>query len=81
MVDLLNKYVTNPVYKLGSFFTRSASTQSEKIVETIVRHEYEKLEPFGYKQLPRISKLFLRTAACSGVLAVVMSAYGSLCKW
>jgi hypothetical protein len=82
MSDYMNKYVTGPIVKLGSYFNRSVSSLSggqsgEKVVETIIKHEYQKLEPFGYNQLPRISRNFLRVAALSGLTAVVMSAYGS----
>lgn len=74
MYDWYNRYVTSPIYKMGSYF----STKSNgKVVETIIKHEYQKLEPFGYKQLPRISHMFLKVAAFSGFAAVVMSAYGS----
>ena len=82
MSDYLNKYVTGPIYYLGSYMPRFSSTSSgskqpEKIIETIVKHEYQQLEPFGYKNLPRISRYFLKIAAISGLTAVVMSAYGS----
>jgi hypothetical protein len=77
-MDYLNKYITNPVVKIGSFFSTAANRSSkEKVVETIIKHEYQQLEPFSYKQLPRVSKLFLRCAAISGLTAVAMSAYGS----
>lgn len=76
-MDYLNKYVTNPVVKLGSFFSTAANRSSEKVVETIIKHEYQQLEPFSYKQLPRVSRLFLKCAAISGLTAVAMSAYGS----
>lgn len=76
MSDWYSHYVKGPVVKLGSYFsTRRSST--EKVVETIIKHEYQKLEPIGYKQLPRISHMFLKVAAFSGLAAVVMSAYGS----
>jgi len=80
MSDYLNKYVTGPLNHLGSYLPRFSSTapkQTEKIIETIVKHEYQQLEPFGYKNLPRISRYFLKIAAISGLTAVVMSAYGS----
>ena len=78
MSDYINKYVTGPIAKVGSIFTRSSSSKTpEKIVETIIKHEYAKVEPFGYKQLPRISKIFLRLSAISGLTAVLLSAYGS----
>lgn len=76
MSDYMNKYVTKPVQKFGSYFL-GGSKQTEKIVETIIKHEYQPSEPFGYKNLPRISRNFLRIAALSGLSAVVMSAYGS----
>ena len=77
-MDYMNKYITNPIHKLGSYITRSSSSSHpEKVVETIIKHEYQKLEPFGYKQLPRVSKLFLRAAALSGMSAVLLGAYGS----
>ena len=80
MSDYLSKYVTGPIYYLGSYMPRFSSTapkQTEKIIETIIKHEYQQLEPFGYKNLPRISRYFLKIAAISGLTAVVMSAYGS----
>ena len=82
MADYLSKYVTGPIAKVGSVFTRSVSTANqnkpvEKVVETIVKHEYMQQEPFGYKHLPRLSRGFLKVAAISGFTAVVMSAYGS----
>ena len=74
----MNKYVTGPVQKLGSIFTRSSSNKTpEKVIETIIKHEYEKSEPFSYKLLPKTSKIFLRLSAISGLTAVLLSAYGS----
>lgn len=83
MSDYMNKYVTGPLNKIGSYFPRfssSATKQTEKIIETIVKHEYQQVEPFTYKNLPRISRYFLKIAAISGLTAVVMSAYGSHSK-
>ena len=79
MSDYFYKYVTNPVIKLGgSIFKRQSSGQSgDKVVETIIKHEYQKLEPFGFKQLPASSCFLLRVAAISGCCAVVLSSYGS----
>ena len=81
MSDYMNKYVTGPIYKMGSYMPRFSSTSSkpptEKVIETIVKHEYQQLEPFSYKNLPRVSRYFLKIAAISGLTAVVMSAYGS----
>jgi hypothetical protein len=83
MSDYMNKYVTGPINKIGSYiprFSTSSSKQTEKIIETIVKHEYQTLEPFSYKNLPRVSRYFLKIAAISGLTAVVMSAYGSHSK-
>ena len=78
MSDYINRYVTGPIVKVGSIFTRSSSSSPpEKIIETIIKHEYEKVEPFGYRQLPRMSRVFLRLSAISGLTAVLLSAYGS----
>lgn len=76
MSDWLGRYVTGPVGKLGSYFTRT-SKQGEKVVETIIKHEYQKLESIGFRHLACHSQLFLKVAAFSGLAAVVMSAYGS----
>ena len=72
----MNKYVTGPIFKIGSYFSTSAKN-GEKVVETIIKHEYQKLDPFSYKQLPSVSRGFLRLAAIGGLSAVAMSAYGS----
>ena len=84
MSDYMNKYVAGPINKIGSYIPRFSSTSSskptEKIIETIVKHEYQPLEPFSYKNLPRVSRYFLKVAAISGLTAVVMSAYGSHSK-
>jgi hypothetical protein len=78
MTDYMNKYVIGPYKKLGSLFSRgSASSAPEKVVETIIKHEYQKLEPFSYRQLPKMSRCFMKIAAISGLTAVIMSAYGS----
>ena len=77
MSDYWNRYVTWPVSKLGSIITRSSSSSPEKVIETIVKHEYMKPEPFGYRHLPLASRTFLKLAAVSGMAAVCMSAYGS----
>lgn len=77
MYDWYNRYVTSPIYKMGSYFSTKSSGSNGKVVETIIKHEYQKLEPICYKQLPRISHMFLKVAAFSGFAAVVMSAYGS----
>jgi hypothetical protein len=78
MSDYINKYVNGPVQKIGSFFSRTYSNKApEKIIETVIKHEYEKIAPFGYNSLPRASKLFLRLSAISGLTAVLLSAYGS----
>jgi len=78
MSDYINKYVNGPVQKIGSFFSRTYSNKGpEKIVETVIKHEYEKMAPFGYNSLPRASKLLLRLSAISGLTAVLLSAYGS----
>lgn len=79
-MDYMNKYVMGPLNKIGSYIPRltsSASQPTEKIIETIVKHEYQQMEPLSYKNLPRMSRNFLRFAAISGFSAVVMSAYGS----
>lgn len=80
MADYINSYITGPVKQLGTILTRSASStadKSGKTVETIVKHEYMKPEPFSYNQLPLTSRGFLKLAALSGAAAVAMSAYGS----
>lgn len=75
MADWYSRYVTGPVGKLGSYFSTKAG--NSKVVETIIKHEYQKLEPIGYRHLPCHSHAFLKLAAFSGLAAVVMSAYGS----
>lgn len=75
MSDWYSRYVTGPVVKISSYF--STKSKVEKVIETVIKHEYQKLEPIGYKMLPRISHLFLKVAAFSGFAAVGMSAYGS----
>ena len=78
MSDFINKYVSGPVQKIGSFFSRTYSNKApEKIVETIIKHEYEKTIPLGYQSLTRTSKILLRVSAISGLTAVLLSAYGS----
>ena len=77
MTDWKEK-MQDPIKKIGSIFTRqSSNTPTEKVVETIIKHEYQKQEPFGYHQLPRVSRNFLKIGAISGLTAVIMSAYGS----
>jgi hypothetical protein len=79
MSDLLNKYITSPIKQVGSFFysTKPSGKGQEKLIETLIKHEYQQMPPFSYNQLPRVSKYFVKVAAISGLAAVVMSAYGS----
>ena len=77
MSDYWNRFVYSPAAKMGSYVWRSSSTQPEKVVETIVKHEYIKPDPFSYKHLPVASRTCLKLAAVSGMAAVCMSAYGS----
>ena len=93
IMDLFNSYITNPVVgsvkSIGSIFVRTASTTNQKdSVEALVKNEMKNIQnelvlkqtPFGYQNLPRISRGFLKLAALSGCAAVVMSAYGSHSK-
>lgn len=81
MSDYYSKYVTGGLSKIGSVIGLGGAKSKEKIVETIVKHEYQKLEPFGYNQLSMVSRSFLRVAALSGFTAVIMGAFGSHCKY
>lgn len=76
MADWYNRYVTGPFYKMGSYFS-TKSKNSEKVIETIIKHEYQKLEPIGYRHFSKCSQTFIKVAAFSGLAAVLMSAYGS----
>ncbi len=78
-MDILNGFITNPAKKIGSILfssqKRPSSTSensSVKVAPTVVQHP-----PFGYTNLPGVSRGFLKIAALSGLSAVVMSAYGS----
>lgn len=77
MSDWYNKYVSSPVSKVGSYIGLPSLTKKEKVIETIIKHEYQKMEPIGYHSFPCSSRRFLKIAAISGLTAVVMSAYGS----
>lgn len=90
VMDLFNSYITNPVVgsvkTIGSIFVRSSSTAKQQdAVEALVKSEMKsmktemalKQQSFGYQNLPRMSKGFLKLAAISGCAAVIMSAYGS----
>ena len=66
MSDYINKYVNGPVQKIGSFFSRTYSNKGpEKIVETVIKHEYEKMAPFdiihcqGHQNYFYVYRLFL----------------------
>ena len=78
MSDYLNKFVITPVSQFTTYLGRSNKT--EKILETVIKHEYQKLEPFSNKQLPHVSRGFLKVAGLSGLSAVLLSAYGSHSK-